>query len=346
METNKSELRRILFALSRRMTVSGSEDSAGKTLEELTNGCFDSCTREPNGGYLFSLFSKNPEAPTLLIDTHLDEIGFLVTEILDGGLLRVTAVGGIDTRLLPAAKILIYGKETIPAYFASTPPHLRKPDEGNAVPQLKDLLLDTGMETETLKKLVCVGTPCGFASEPCDLLFDAVAGHGFDNKACCTAAIAALLSCDREKLSCHVVLHLAAREEIGEIGARTGGYAVNPDCAVVLDAEFAWMPGMREDRAVRRGRGLSLTYSPVCDRKLTARLAELCGKYGIPFQTIAYAGHTGTDCDALNITGSGIPCVLLGIPLTGMHTAEEIVSLADLEATARLLRALVEEGIA
>ena len=343
MEITKSELRRILYALSRMMSVSGSEDAAEPALSDLVGAHFDSCTREPNGGYLFSLPSRKPDAPTLLIDTHFDEVGFLVTEILDGGLLRVAAVGGIDTRLLPAAKILVYGEETIPAYFASTPPHLRKPDEGNAAPKLETLLLDTGMKTDTLQTLVRVGTPCGFASAPCDLLFDAVAGHGFDNKACCAAAIVALASCDREKLAYHVVLHLAGREEVGEVGARTGAFAVKPDLAVVLDAEFAWMPGMREDRTVFRGAGPSLTHSPVCDRRLTARLAGLCKKHGLPCQHIAYPNRTGTDCDVLNITASGVPCALIGIPLTGMHTAEEIVSLTDLETTARLLRALLEE---
>ena len=100
---------------------------------------------------------------------------------------------------------------------------------------------------------------------------------------------------------------------------------------------------MREDRTVFRGAGPSLTHSPVCDRRLTARLAGLCKKHGLPCQHIAYPNRTGTDCDVLNITASGVPCALIGIPLTGMHTAEEIVSLTDLETTARLLRALLEE---
>ena len=38
------------------------------------------------------------DAPTLLLEAHLDEIGFVVTGITDDGFLRVSACGGVDER--------------------------------------------------------------------------------------------------------------------------------------------------------------------------------------------------------------------------------------------------------
>ncbi len=343
MELNNTELKRLLFALSDIPSVSGMEYTAEEALCELIGKHFDFYRKETSGGHIFGLRCGKENAPKLLIDTHFDEVGFMVTDILEDGFLSVTNVGGIDTRILPAAKINVYGTRTVPAYFASTPPHLQDRSKAGSAPELDSLLLDTSLGEEA-KSVVRVGTLCGFASKCEELMFDAVCGHGFDNKASCAAAIAGIAAIDRDKLKYDIYLHLAAREEVGCIGGRTGGYDIAPDLALVLDAEFADFPGIREDKTVTRGKGPSLTASPVCDKKLTARVKEIADECRIPVQKIAYAGRTGTDTDSLNISGVGVPCVLMGIPLSGMHTAEEIVNLNDLTCAARLIKEFAERG--
>ena len=343
MELNKQELKKLLFALSEIPTVSGMEGDAGDKLCELVGEYFDFYRKETCGGHIFGISCGKENAPKLLIDAHFDEIGFMVTKVMEDGFLSVARVGGIDTRILPAARMNVYGTRTVPAYFASTPPHLQDRSKAGAAPDVASLMLDTSLGNET-KDVVRVGTLCGFASRPCELMFDAVSGHGFDNKASCASAIAALAATDREKLQYDVYLHLAAREEVGCVGTRTGGFDIAPDIAIVLDAEFAAFPGVREDKTVKRGKGPSLTASPVCDKRLTARMHSIARETDIPVQKIAYGGRTGTDADPLNVTGQGIPCVLMGIPLSGMHTAEEIVDLNDLVNAARLIKEFAERG--
>ena len=171
-----------------------------------------------------------------------------------------------------------------------------------------------------------------------------VSGHGFDNKASCAAAIAGIAAADKSKLKYDIYLHLAGREEVGCIGARTGAYSIDPDIAIVLDAEFAAKPGVREDKTVYRGKGPSLTVSPVCDKALTDELAAIADECGIKYQKIVYSMRTGTDADVINITSAGIPCVLMGIPLTGMHTAAETVSINDMAEAAALIKEFAERG--
>ena len=344
MNINTQEIKELLFSLSGIMSVSGGEKLFTHKLKELTQGLFDEYEEDPNGGHIFIKRADFATKGKLLIDAHFDEIGFMVTDILEGGFLAVTNIGGINTRILPAARIYVYGKETIPAYFASTPPHLRKKGEGGNAPTLSSLLLDTGMDTATLKETVSVGTLCGFASAPAELMADCVCGHGFDNKACCTAAIMGVAAADRSKMKYDVYLHLAGREEVGCVGGRTGAYSIDPDIAIVLDVEFASMPGVREDKTVKRGKGPSLTVSPVCDKRLTDNIADIAKECGIDYQTIVYSMRTGTDTDTVNITASGIPCALMGIPLSGMHTAEETVCLRDIEAAAKLIAEFAERG--
>ena len=343
MELNNKELKNLLFALCAIPSVSGMEGDAGDKLCELIGEHFDFYRKETCGGHIFGIKSEMENAPKLLIDTHFDEVGFMVTRVLEDGFLGVTNVGGIDTRILPAARVNVYGTRTVPAYFASTPPHLQDRSKASGAPELSSLLLDTSLGNEA-NEVVRVGTLCGFASECTELMFDAVSGHGFDNKASCAAAIAGLAAVDRKKLKYDVYLHLAAREEVGCVGGRTGGFDIAPDIAIVLDAEFAAFPGIREDKTVKRGKGPSLTASPVCDKYLTARVKEIADELDIPVQKIAYAGRTGTDTDVLNISGIGVPCVLMGIPLSGMHTAEEIVDLNDLTRAAVLIKEFAERG--
>ena len=58
---------------------------------------------------------------TLLLDAHIDEVGFVVTNIFEDGFVKVANVGGIDPRILPASRVIIHGKEDVSAVFTSTP---------------------------------------------------------------------------------------------------------------------------------------------------------------------------------------------------------------------------------
>ncbi|MBO7217742.1 MAG: M42 family peptidase, partial [Clostridia bacterium] len=58
---------------------------------------------------------------TLLLDAHIDEVGFVVTNVFSDGFIKVSAVGGIDPRILPASRVIIHGKEDITAVFTATP---------------------------------------------------------------------------------------------------------------------------------------------------------------------------------------------------------------------------------
>ena len=70
---------------------------------------------------------------TLMLEAHIDEVGFIVTHVLDGGFVKVSNVGGNDGRILPATPVIVHGKGRFPAVFASTPPHLNGENEVKTV---------------------------------------------------------------------------------------------------------------------------------------------------------------------------------------------------------------------
>lgn len=327
----------LLSALSALMSISGFErhDKAG--LKALLTPHFDRFSEDAVGNFLFHKKAARKDAPLLLIDTHYDEIGMLVTDIKDGGFLAVTNVGGLDTRIMPAAEVAVYGKETIFGVVVSTPPHLQDPKAAKKLPKVSELLIDTGHSKEALYEIVSVGTPVGFYPRVSELSGGYLVGKGLDNKACVAAAVCALADISAETLQYNVCLNLSTREETGLTGGRVGAYALDPDWAVVLDVNLAAAPNAPKHKTVKPGAGPAVSLSAVTHRGFTRHILDVAGRAEIPHQTVAETASTGTNADAITLTRRGVPTAVVSVPLKGMHTYTEAVLLSDITATARLL---------
>ena len=185
-----TELISNLKTLSEAMSVSGYEWHSGEILHQTLMPYFDEFKKSVNGNYLFIKRCGIPNAPVLLLDAHYDEIGMMVAEIKEGGFIRVINLGGLDTRIMLAGEVMIYGNEPVYGVVCVTPPHLQKPGEAQKLPAVNELLIDTGFSAAELEeKGVCIGSPVGFMQSFTELLGGHVAGRGFDNKACVAAEI-------------------------------------------------------------------------------------------------------------------------------------------------------------
>ena len=94
------QLEQTLRTLCALPAVSGFEMQAAKAVAELFRPYCDTVDADKNGNVIGSLSCGKEGAKTVLLDAHLDQIGFLVTEVLDGGFLRFAPVGGVDPRML------------------------------------------------------------------------------------------------------------------------------------------------------------------------------------------------------------------------------------------------------
>ena len=156
-----------------------------------------------------------------MLDAHIDEIGFVVTEICDGGFLRAAAVGGIDTRVLSASEVTVYGKEAIRGVFTSKPPHLQEAGESRKKIELRDLYIDTGYDKEALSKLVTIGDAVGFYA-PAQLLANGlVTSKAFDDRICAYAILRAVEAVDCSRLY-NRHLRAAFRRRGNRLCRRTG----------------------------------------------------------------------------------------------------------------------------
>ena len=335
------ELREFIIKMASLMSVTGSEGYDAAGLDALMQG-FDEQYADALGNRVYIRRCEKEGAPRILIDTHFDEIGMLVTDIKEGGVLSVTGVGGLDARTLASARVCIYGDEVIDGVVGSTPPHLASGDKKLA--PVDKLLVDTGYSKEELEKIVRIGTPVGFAPEYRTLAGGRIAGKGLDNKACAAIAAKAILDLPRAALAGDVYLLLSVREETGKYGGvAPATLAVSPDYAMVIDVNLGFMSGAEKRECVEMGKGPSLARSPIVDRRLTALLEKICDKEGIPWQIAVEPKRLGTNTEELSLVGAGVPVADVGLPLTSMHTYNEALDLRDAEALCRLVSAFVTD---
>ena len=282
------------------------------------------------------------DAPTVMLEAHMDEIGFVVTGIEENGFLRVAACGHADLRMLSAAEVVVYGDRPYAGVFCSTPPHLS--DEKSELPPLEDMGIDVGLDHEQAAAHIPLGTRVGFRPHFSRLLGGRVCSKALDDR----AGVAALLRCaeilQNETLPCHLAIVLAAAEELGCRGAGAAAFAVQPDTAIAVDVSFAYTPDAKRIDCGELGGGPMIGYSPTLDHAVSVRLEELAKEQNLPFQREVMGERTGTDADVITISRAGVTTGLVSIPLRYMHTPAEVVELADIEHVAQLLAAFVREG--
>lgn len=323
------------------MTIPGFERSAAKQISGTFGTYFDSIKLDSAGNIVLLKKCGRDGAKRIMLDAHIDVVGMIVDGIYDGGFLSVSPVGGIDRQLLPASEVIIYGKETIYGVFAAVSPHLAKPGS-DRVPEWSELRIDTGYTKEELEEIVEIGTPVGYYYSGEELLNGRITGRGFDDKACAAGLICAVAEMDCSELSGDVYITLSAREEVGGDGAECAAYSIKPDIAIITDVNFARTPGVAGEESGKFGDGPMISLSAVTDRKLTAKVLDIAEKAEIKVTSVVEATSTGTNASCVVLVDEGIPAAVVSIPLAGMHSYNEMLSVADAEAFVKLIREIVK----
>ena len=339
----------MITELSGIMSVSGFEYRAAGKIRELFEPYFDEIRTDRVGNHILIKRCGRADASKILIDAHFDEIGMLVSDVLDGGFLRITNIGGIDPAIMQAADVIVYAKEPLHGVVVSVPPHLRS-DKNEKLPDVAELMVDVGLgyTIDELRELIPLGTPVGFLPCYSELGEGYIAGKSFDDKACAAIAACAVGDLTANELAGDVYLSLSTCEE----AARVGGVAPvcfgeAPDYAMVIDVNLGNAPDAPERETVPMGKGISICFSAATDRELSRMTQSLCESKEIPFSLCVCPSSTGTNATAVNLVGEGIPVVDIGLPLRNMHTYNEVICLEDCETLYRAVREFVcSSGIA
>ncbi len=279
---------------------------------------------------------------------HIDEIGLHISHIDDDGYLRFGQVGGWDASVLIGQRVRIRTREgDVPGVIGRKPIHLLKDEDRRKVPELKELYIDIGAkDAEEAGKLVRIGDVGVIDAEPTEFRHDRIVSRSLDNRVgCYVAAESARLVAESGGAPGDVLALAVTQEETTFAGSRTSAFAHSPDVAIVVDLTFATdQPGIELGAITRH----PLDSGPVIARGTSLhplvfeQLYEAAEAESIPYTLESLGKGTGTDADAIHLSRAGIPTGLVSIPCRYMHSPVEMVSLADIDAAARLIAAFAK----
>ncbi len=283
-------------------------------------------------------------APKLLIEAHLDQIGLMVTEIDENGFVSFTNIGGVDTRILSGSEVYILGREKVYGIVGALPPHLKGKDDKDRLPKISELLIDTGMGRAELCKRVEVGDAIIMKSEFTSLLNNECFAAAMDNRAGMTAVLSAAGELDDPKYDIYIAF--CTEEELGLHGAYTVSGEIQPDLAVVVDVTHGMTPDTKDETGVfKTGSGAIICRGPNFDAVLSKALVEGAKKNNIRYDIEVASGNSGTNAWAVQTARGGVKALLISIPLKYMHTSVEALDINDIEETARLIKIICEGGL-
>ncbi len=282
---------------------------------------------------------------SLAVVGHIDEIGIHVTHIEDSGMLRFGEIGGWDPIVLVGQRVRIATRDgEVVGVIARKPIHLLKGDERSKLPEIRDLHVDIGArDADEARELVRIGDAGVVDVAPVELRHDRVVARALDNRVgCFVAAEAARLVAEAGRAPGPVTALAVAQEETSFGGSRTSAFAHAPDVAIAVDVTFSTdQPGVELGQITKHeiGSGAVIARGTTLHPGVFELLYAAGEAEGIPFTVESLGRATGTDADAIHIARGGIPTGLVSVPLRYMHSPVELVSLADIEAAARLIAA-------
>ncbi len=299
---------------------------------------------------LGSLICKTgDDGPKVMLAGHMDEIGFMVSHISKQGFLKFQQLGGWWDQVLLGHRVVIKTRKgDVIGVIGAKPPHLLPADERKKVLEKKDMYIDIGATSrdKVIEIGVRVGDPVVPQSE-----FVVLAGgktylsKAFDNRIGCAAVIDTLRHYQEAEHPNQIYGVQTVMEEVGVRGATTSVRAVNPDVAIILEADIAGdVPGIDDevsDVELDGGPSIMLYDARMIPNiKLRDLLIDTAASLDIPLQfTVMTAG--ATDGAAIHLHGTGVPTVVVGVPARHIHSHGSIIHRNDYDRAVQLITAVV-----
>lgn len=287
-------------------------------------------------------FKKGKKTPSkkIMVAAHMDEVGFIVTDITEEGYLRIAPVGGIDPRVVMGRPMEING---IKGIVGTKAVHMQKEEERACAVKFEDMLLDIGAESkQKAESLVRLGDSVCFASNYTEAGSGCIISKALDDRVGC----AVLLSLAKQQLEYDVTLLFSVQEEIGTRGAKAAAYTVDPDIAVVVETTTASdIHGVEENKKVcSLGKGAVVSYmdrATIYDRELYKKAFDIANINNIPCQTkSAVAG--GNDAGAIHVSRGGVRTIAVSVPVRYIHSPACMAEISDIEAVYKITEKLLE----
>lgn len=336
---------KLIGDLSNACGVSGYEDDVVLAVKKFATD-FD-VTCDPMMNMILrtkSAKSVDEKKPAIMLDGHLDEVGFMVQAIEQNGLLKVLPLGGWIVENVPAQ--LFYVKTSsgyVKGVAISKPPHFMSAAERDKKLNLDDIKIDVGATCRD-EVINDFGIRVGAAVIPF-VQFEynkkngTMLGKAFDNRLGCAAVLKTLEALQDKNLDMEPVGALASQEEVGTRGAEITTREVNPKLAIVFEgspSDDFFTDEFNRQGALGKGVQIRIKDSGYISHHRFMNFAvQIAEKEKIPYQ-IAVRASGSTDARAIHLANKAIPVLVLGIPVRYAHTHHCFAKLSDFENAVNL----------
>ncbi|WML54369.1 M42 family metallopeptidase [Neobacillus sp. PS3-12] len=298
-------------------------------------------------GSIFGIKKGTENGPTVMVAGHMDEVGFMVTQITDNGMLRFQPLGGWWSQVLLAQRVQIMTDNgPIIGVIGSIPPHLLDESKKNKPMEISNMLIDIGADDkEDAQKIgvkpgqpilpICPFTPMANKKK--------IMAKAWDNRYGCGLAIELLKEVKDETLPNTLYAGATVQEEVGLRGSQTAANMIKPDIFFALDASPANDMTGKKSEFGQLGKGTLLRIldrTMVTHRGMKEFVLDTAEKYKIPYQYFVSPG--GTDAGKVHLSNEGVPSAVIGICSRYIHTHASIIHVDDYAAAKELVVNLVK----
>lgn len=329
--------------------IAGREKQVKEAMRQHLEPVSDEIVEDGLGG-IFGKKSSQNGTKSILLAGHLDEIGFIITQIDKDGFIKFQPVGGWWNQVMLSQKVTITtddGQE-IRGIIGSKPPHVLGPEERKRPVEIKDMFIDIGARSkeDVEQHGVEVGNMVTPYSE-----FDTLANKkyltakAFDNRYGCAVAIDVMKKLQKDKLGINVYSGATVQEEVGLRGAKVAANKIKPDLAIAVDVCIPYdtpgMSGQTSETALGNGPVvIMMDASSVAHDGLRQHIKEVAKKHYISVQWDTTPGG-GTDAGSIHVANEGIPTVTIGVALRYMHSNVSVLHTDDYENSVRLITEVI-----
>ena len=356
-ETEMDRLEKYLKELTLLPGLCGHEQQVAAKIKAVFESCGMNPVEDRLGNCMVKIEGTDPDAPVIMVDGHMDSLGFVVKYIEESGFLRMERVGGIPEKVLPNTEIVVgtRNKEFIPGVIGLKAHHQTTAEEKYVVDKYQTLFADIGAESreEVLGLGINVGSPIVYKPKYQKMRNDHIYASFLDNRGACAVLCELAHVLTERKLPSTVWLVASVQEEFNFAGAKTAAKAIRPDIAIVVDGGApADTPDLLGTGHIEMGKGPYMdlynfhgrgTLNGTIPHPALVRIAEqTADDLGIVLQREAYIGGL-TDASSIQFEGTGgTMCIDIGFPVRYCHGPCESSSLKDIRETVALTLGMIE----
>ena len=339
------ETRELFKTLTELPGAPGNEHAVRKFMRKELEKVSDELIQD-NLGSIFGVKHGEGDGPRIMVAGHMDEVGFMVTQITDNGMIRFQPLGGWWNQVMLATRIdIIAGDRVIPGVIGSIPPHLLSEELRSKPMDIKNMLIDIGADdkADAMSFGVRPGQQIIPFSPFTPMANDKkIMAKAWDNRYGCGLAIELLRELKGEKLPNELFSGATVMEEVGLRGSLTAANMIDPDLFFALDASPANDATGNKNEFGQLGQGTLLRIldkSMVTHRGMREFILDTAETNNIPYQYFVSQG--GTDAGRVHQSGEGVPSSVIGICSRYIHTSSSIIHTDDYAAAKELLLKLV-----